>query len=118
VAVLVFGPRVIRSWQDSQQRKSDALLIASERERKLEMQRRTKASPLRRSIPIKDGGLMEVKVRPTEGDSVPSDVLSQLELYAATKVGRKRFHRKIHLEYRNGEWHEYGTNSPPSETKP
>jgi hypothetical protein len=78
-----------------------AALMQSYRARKL--QKRVEAAPLREKMPTSDGKLTYVKVRPTTGDTLPQNVVDELQSYVAG-LPRKQIRRKLKVEYRDGQW--------------
>lgn len=82
----------------------DALILAY-RTRKLE--KRVEAAPLREKMPTSDGRLTYVKVRPTTGDTLPQNMMDELQSYVAG-LSRKEIHRKLKVEYRDGQWRQVG----------
>jgi Flp pilus assembly protein TadG len=65
--------------------------------------KRVEAAPLRERMPTSDNKPTYVKVRPTVGDTLPRNVLDELEEYVAG-LARKDIHGKLKVEYRNGKW--------------
>ncbi len=80
-------------------------LLRDYQERKV--QRRVKRAPLREKMPTSDNKLTYVKMRPTTGDTLPQNVVDELQSYVAG-LSRKQIHRKLKVEYRDGKWVEAG----------
>jgi hypothetical protein len=95
-AGLLAAVKLVRGGKD----RLDALMRAY-RARKL--QKRVEAAPLREKMSTSDGKLTYVKVRPTTGDTLPQKVVDDLESYIAG-LPRKEIHRKLKVEYRDGQW--------------
>jgi hypothetical protein len=82
----------------------DALMRAYQARK---LQKRVEAAPLREKMPTSDGKLTYVKVRPTTGDTLSQNVVDELQSYVAG-LSRKQIHRKLKVEYRDGQWREAG----------
>jgi hypothetical protein len=80
-------------------------ICSAYRTRKLE--KRVEAAPLREKMPTSDGALTYVKVRPTTGDTLPQNLVDELQSYVAG-LSRKEIHRKLKVEYRDGQWRKAG----------
>ena len=80
-------------------------LMRSYQERKV--QRRVKRAPLQEKMPTSDNRLTYVRMRPTTGDTLPKNMVDELESYIAG-LSRKEIRRKLKVEYRDGKWVQAG----------